>query len=257
MITTHTSFFSGCGMLGCLFLLVFGAHPLIRTLAYRVFRLTHLVAFGGLCVLGMMHHRHFVVFYAVVVVGWMVERGYRIRMGCLPVHVVSVETLTEHLVKLRVEPPYKVSTLLPGQFVYLSFSKSRMARWVFSHPFSISKIEKRDDQEKNTVAIFTFYIKTTGQQTRIFHQLAQRERKESALSMRLSISPPLGLPILTLAGEGYGDFGVVVLIAEGIGITPWISVLQSMQQQSVSTKTLTLVWTVAHLGKCVYSYTKK
>ena len=81
------------------------------------------------------------------------------------------------------------------------------------------------------------------------YQLAQSN--DSSLRRQMRISKPLGRPTIDCAGRSYGDFEIVVLIAEGIGITPWLSVLQQLSQREhhVLTRQVTLIWSVRSTGK--------
>lgn len=60
------------------------------------------------------------------------------------------------------------------------------------------------------------------------------------------ISRPLGRPYITNAGSEFGDYESVVLIAEGVGITPWISVLNYIEEKhhAIKTKSVDLIWSI-------------
>ncbi|KAI9032839.1 hypothetical protein CLU79DRAFT_842083 [Phycomyces nitens] len=277
-ITRSPMAISGSGLIILVSILVFGSHPLVRSMSYRLFRLTHLLSFGGLVVLGILHHWAFLVFYAAVFGVWMVDQIQRYRDSC-PVNLISMEALPGKIVKLRLEPLYEAPTFIPGQFAYVSLASSRLASLAFSHPFSISRIDddgtdklrNRESTEQmsspdgnhgnnfylepetmvtktNTSrSVFTFHIKTSGRRTSALYRLAQDTSNED--HGRFSMSRPLGFPLLSMAGHGFGEFETVVLIAQGIGITPWIAVLQYMQQNQVQTKELNLIWSVPSTGK--------
>lgn len=66
----------------------------------------------------------------------------------------------------------------------------------------------------------------------------------------LRIRAPLGYPELE-NGQQFADFQVVVLVAEGVGITPWISVIQQLGQpaECIKTKKIIVLWTMRNTGK--------
>ncbi|KAF1796088.1 hypothetical protein FB192DRAFT_1337238 [Mucor lusitanicus] len=89
---------------------------------------------------------------------------------------------------------------------------------------------------------FTFYVKATGNRTKPLYDIAQ----SGSNMIKVRISKPLGRPYVTSAGAEYGDFDSVILVAEGMGITPWISVLQYIEQKqhAIKTKSVNLIWSI-------------
>jgi predicted ferric reductase len=227
-ITTNVRYVTGTSMLIALSLLVLGSHPLIRLVSYRVFRITHLTAFAVLIVFGCLHHWSFYVFYVAVLLFWVVDqldRSYQTET-CM------VEALPGDVVRLQCPAPYSIQGCVPGQFAFLAFeSRSWLKTVLCAHPFSISRV---DEQEN----IFTFYIKAIGTRTKWLY--------DSTKTLQLSISKPLGRPDIE-----FGDFERVILVAEGMGITPWISVLQYIEQKhhAIKTKSIDLIWSIHSIGK--------
>ena len=103
--------------------------------------------------------------------------------------------------------------------------------------------------DKGAKAVFTFYIKANGRHTASLYQIA--ESGDISCLRHMRISRPLGKSTIDMAGRNYGDFEVVVLVAEGIGITPWISVLQQLgrREHHVQTKHIVLIWSIRSAGK--------
>jgi predicted ferric reductase len=93
---------------------------------------------------------------------------------------------------------------------------------------------------------FTFYIKATGNRTRPLYDIAQSRTK----IIEARISKPLGRPYVTSSGAEFGDFESVILVAEGMGITPWLSVLQYIKQKqhAIKTKSASLIWSIHSIG---------
>lgn len=65
----------------------------------------------------------------------------------------------------------------------------------------------------------------------------------------MRVSVPIGNPSVDRSGRGYGDFPVVVLVAEGIGITPWIAVLHDLSQCKTRPVEVIVFWSVRDYGK--------
>ncbi|KAL9553398.1 hypothetical protein MBANPS3_003311 [Mucor bainieri] len=256
-LTSNVRHTTGAFMLSALFLLIFGSHSLVRLISYKLFRITHLAALVVLICSGCFHHWSFYVFYVTVLLFWamdQVDRSYRTDL-------LMAEALPGDIVKIKCSMPYTLSAeLIPGQFVFLSFTPSTVATTVYAHPFSICRVDsngslkEEEEEEEGTLnenealarpldgQYFTFYIKATGNRTKPLYDIAQSGSK----TIKARISKPLGRPYVTSAGAEYGDFDSVILIAEGMGITPWISVLQYVEQKqhAIKTKSVNLIWSI-------------
>jgi predicted ferric reductase len=136
-LTTNVRYVTGTCMLLGMMVLVFGSHPIVRQVSYRFFRISHMASFAVLILMGVLHHWCFSLFYAAVLMFWVLDQVDRFYAT----EVVSLEALPGQIVRLRVKVPYRVEHLLPGQFVSLSFSPSWIKSLVYSHSFSICKIE--------------------------------------------------------------------------------------------------------------------
>lgn len=236
-LTTNIRYVTGTSMLAALCLLIVGSHPLIRLLSYRVFRITHFFAFAVLIVFGCLHHWAFYVFYVVVLLFWLVDqldRSYQTETSVL-------EALPGDIVRLQCRAPYLDHGFVPGQFVFLAFeNRSWFKTALYSHPFSISRVdnENDDDGDEDGTSKFTFYIKATGARTKWLY--------DATKMLKVDISKPLGR-----SDSEFGDFERVVLVADGMGITPWISVLQYIEQKhhTIKTKSIDLIWSIHSIGK--------
>ncbi|KAL7308727.1 hypothetical protein PS15m_011895 [Mucor circinelloides] len=256
-LTSNVRYTTGAFMLTAMFLLMFGSHALVRLVSYRLFRITHLAALVVLICSGCFHHWSFYVFYVMVLLFWamdQIDRSYRTDM-------LMAEALPGDIVKVKCNIPYSMSAgLIPGQFVFISLTPSTLAATVYAHPFSICRVDgsttfkEEEEEEERAVNVdealvrpldaqcFTFYIKATGKRTKPLYDVAQSGSK----TIKARISKPLGRPYVTSSGAEFGDFDSVILVAEGMGITPWISVLQYIEQKqhAIKTKSLNLIWSI-------------
>lgn len=251
----YTTFFlnvryaTGTLLLSAMIGLVLGSHPMVRTyLSYRLFRWTHLLSFTTLILFGCLHHWAFYVFYATVLVFWVtdqLDRSYETE-SC------TAEALPGNIVRLTCQVPYTPQPLIPGQFAFISFgSTSWFKAWVHSHPFSICKMITEQGDEGDKQHHFVFYIKANGRDTDRLYNMEGRE-------IKARISRPLGRPYITNAGSEFGDYESIVLIAEGVGITPWISVLNYIEekQHAIKTKSVDLIWSI-HSIETYYAFEKE
>ncbi|KAK4520526.1 uncharacterized protein ATC70_008039 [Mucor velutinosus] len=254
-LTSNARHTTGAFMLSAMFLLMFGSHSLVRLISYRLFRITHLAALVILICSGCFHHWSFYVFYIMVLLFWVMDqmdRSYRTDM-------LMAEALPGDIVKIKCNIPYSMNAgVIPGQFVFISLTPSAFAATVYAHPFSICRIDSNDalkeEEEEGALSenealarpmdgqYFTFYIKATGNRTKPLYDIAQSGSKV----IEARISKPLGRPYVTSAGAEFGDFDSVILVAEGMGITPWISVLQYVEQKqhAIKTKSVNLIWSI-------------
>ncbi|KAI8091442.1 uncharacterized protein B0P05DRAFT_527538 [Gilbertella persicaria] len=254
----NVRYVSGTCMLAAFCVLTLGSHPLIRTLSYKLFRVTHLLGFFVLICFGCLHHGLFYVFYAAVVLFWItdqLDRSYKTE-------VCHVEAMPGDIVRISCDVPYSHSSLTPGQFAYVSFfSTSWWKAWFYSHPFSIARIDYdiKDEQDASTLipkqTYYVFYIKANGSQTRRLYDLGQ---SSADTTIKARISKPLGRPFLTSSGTEFGDFETIVLVAEGVGITPWICLLGYIQekQHAIKTQTVHLIWSI-HVIDTFYAFEKE
>ncbi|CEP08273.1 hypothetical protein [Parasitella parasitica] len=256
--TSNVQHTTGALMLSAMFLLLFGSHSLVRLVSYRLFRISHLAAFAVLILCGCFHHWSFYVFYVTVLLFWVMDqldRSYRTDM-------LVAEALPGDIVKVKCNIPYPMGAgLIPGQFAFISPSPSSFAATIYAHPFSICRVDGNDtskeheqDEAMTDMPIdeslmrpmegqyFTFYVRATGNRTKPLYDLAQSGIK----TIKARISKPLGRPFVTSSGAEFGDFESVMLVAEGMGITPWISVLQYIEQKqhAIKTKSVNLIWSI-------------
>ncbi|KAI7856023.1 hypothetical protein BDC45DRAFT_533915 [Circinella umbellata] len=254
VLFSNVRYTTGTLMIIAMFILYVGSHPLMRTLSYRFFRVSHVLAFLTIVLVGGFHHWIFIVFYAAVVCIWFTDQ-FKLSW---PARLISAKALPNNIVKLQLEPSFTAdfTSFIPGQFTFVTITSGWLSQKFFSHPFSISRFDKEFpsslpssadgplSNDEGTKAIFTFYIKANGRHTASLYQIA--ESGDTSCLQHMRISKPLGKPMIDVVGRNYGDFEVVVLVAEGIGITPWISVLQQLGQREhhVQTKHIVLIWSI-------------
>ncbi|CAO3591350.1 unnamed protein product [Absidia cylindrospora] len=265
LLVSSPYYYTGTLMALSVIVLCVGSHPLVREKWYGWFRLTHGVGFLGLVVFGLWHHWTIILFFIAASGLWLLDMVNR-WWSTQSVSLVCLAPVSENVVKLQVKVKDASmcddTRLLPGQFIFCSFSGSKWKDIWWSHPFSISHVdatEKAESIESSESQVLTFYIKANGKQTRRLYNAANTENDWPVVRM----GAPLGYSRVTSHWTDiYGLYPVVVLVAEGIGITPWMAVLQSLTsefidyglgddeddndgyEKSRSTNHVHLIWTV-------------
>jgi len=129
---------------------------------------------------------------------------------------------------LRLEKPFSA---LPGQFVFFGVTKSVAGLPSELHPFSVSHII--DD------ATIRISAKAIGDYTRLLPQLQVDDR--------IVVYGPHGV-----FGQQGMQGGTMIWVAGGIGITPFLSLLQAEVQKPRAT-TLHLIWAVRQHEEAIYA----
>jgi hypothetical protein len=138
-VTTNVRYVTGFSMLTALTVLILGSHPTVRYISYHLFRWTHMCAFIVLILFGCLHHWSFYIFYATVLVFWVMDQIDRSFIT----ESVTVESLPGDIVKMTCQVPFHSGSLIPGQFAFISFgSTSWIKAWFHSHPFSICRFDR-------------------------------------------------------------------------------------------------------------------
>ncbi|CAO3622896.1 unnamed protein product [Cunninghamella echinulata] len=276
LLISNPRYFTGSIMGLCMFILLLGSHPLIRMKWYGFFRFSHLLGFFGILLAGGWHHWVFFLFYIGLIIFWLTDVVYRWYQS-IPGSIMDLTPLSRNVVRLKLLVPndqkkkqgwmQKHMSLLPGQFVFLSFSNNKWKNVFWSHPFSISFIEHNESTPTITNltagsgSVLTFYIKAFGNDTQYLYDLSTNFKKNDWPTATIQLSAPYGDHIHACQPKHiYAFYPVIVLIAEGIGITPWLSVLQSLWNTTNdntinseedddnydSMKHIYLIWTLRH-----------
>ncbi|CAO3645077.1 unnamed protein product [Cunninghamella blakesleeana] len=267
LLTSNPRYFTGSIMGLCIFMLLFGSHPLIRMKWYGFFKFSHLIGFLGITLFGIWHHWVFFVFYIGFTFFWLIDVFLRWYQS-IPTQVVDITPISKDVIRLKLSLILsskkknqiwmkKYMSLLPGQFVFLNFSNGKWKNVFWSHPFSISFIEHNEstitainnndattaitNTNTNTITttsnssgtILTFYIKASGNETQYLYNLSTKKLKDDFPLFQLSA--PYGEYVqFCQPKQIYTFYPVIVLVAEGIGITPWLSVLQSLWNEPIN-----------------------
>jgi NAD(P)H-flavin reductase/Ca2+-binding EF-hand superfamily protein len=133
--------------------------------------------------------------------------GQRVQRTLL----VGADVLASGVTRLTIARPDRFS-FRPGDYVFVRIPKLAGSEW---HPFTISSAPERTDA-------ITLHVRSVGHWTTALHTLA-KETEIAKSPLRLDVIGPYATPTARVL-----ESKVAVMIAAGIGVTPFASVLASL-----------------------------
>jgi len=212
---------------GMMLILLLSAFETIRRKFFDVFFNIHQLISYLVAIFACLHH--IVIVYTLALPLALVLVDFAImsfKKYSSTWELVEASSCPDNVTKLVLKPPsgFKFEA---GQFCFLSIPQVSAIQ---EHPFSISSAE-HDKQ-------VTFHIKNMGdsQFTGVLNSLANK--KEVILGPKaVKIHGPYG----SVALPSLDKFSVVVMVAGGVGVTPFASLFKTLQKNNGKTKCI-LVW---------------
>ncbi|KAJ9435139.1 Ferric reduction oxidase 5 [Diplonema papillatum] len=212
------------GFIGWLFytLFVVAGTPIIRRMNYRVFETANVALSVATVICTIVHlpygWRSYVIFGAPIAL-LLADCVARILQQTRSAHIVSCDK-TDTVAKIVIQT--ENVSWGPGSYFYLSVPQVGFAE---QHPFSVAT----KDSDNKAV----FYVKNMGRGSWTDRLVSLPFGPSDAVPVRME--GPYGS--LTFDYKAYDK---LVLIAGGIGVTPMLSLLRSLEPE----KSAVLVWTV-------------
>lgn len=213
--------FTRAGLSGVLLLLVFTgmwvtAHPWVRMGGhFRLFHLAHLAYVLWFALL-LVHAPNFWKWALVPLLALAVERVLRLRRTRTPTSIVNAELLPSRVLGLEIQRPEGFD-YRPGDYLYLKVPHVSRFEW---HPFSISSAP-----EERQIKV---HIRTVGPWTGRVYDLFESRRDDLTRN-------PAARPVPVYVDGSFGtpsrhvfDAENAIVVAAGIGVTPFASILQSI-----------------------------
>lgn len=235
-LTGTTASITGC-ILAVLFVVMwsFAIEELRRRRPFEIFYLTHFLGVPLVALL-LIHSPNYWKWFLVGGTGYLLDRLVRFYRMRRPSYLIEARSLPSEVTELVIRRPAGFD-YRAGDFVFILIPAISRFEW---HPFTISSPPEREGS-------FTVHIRKLGDWTarlqRVFSHWAEIKRGD------LSGAPELGVR-LNRRLESYlghietyidGPHGapandifhrrVAVLIAAGIGVTPFASILQSLMHR--------------------------
>jgi predicted ferric reductase/Ca2+-binding EF-hand superfamily protein len=173
------------------------------------FALTHLL-YGGLFIGLLMHGPVFWIWFMLPASFFAAEALIRYFLKTRRMEVVELKTLAEGVTSVLMRKP-KWLNFNPGDFVRLQIACISPNEW---HPFTISAAPESSH--------FAVHVRNIGDWSGALHNLS-RKQGVSHQSLMARIDGPYSAPTSSVYRSP-----IAVLIAGGIGVTPFASVLQSI-----------------------------
>jgi predicted ferric reductase len=153
-----------------------------------------------------------------------------------PAKALALDPLASGVTRVTVAKPAGFSHRA-GDYVYLRVPSLARGEW---HPFTVSSAPQRE-------GVFTLHVRSLGNWTRALHELAEtRARVGARLPLDVEVDGPYGTP-----SSHIFEARVPVLVAAGIGVTPFAAILESLllrakgawrQTHSVMVERVYFIW---------------
>jgi hypothetical protein len=249
LCTSYVSI-TGYAMLGILLLGSFiasGAHKrLIKNetwigkyiRSFEAFKLSHWIMAATFCVLLFFHPLPTLpswdatqgfgsitwIFISIPILLLVLSVGIRwYRRSKSVSSIILCQTLPNDALSLTVRAPGK-RRWQPGTYAHVSVPSISKYQW---HPFSITSFSKNN---------LTLYIKAVGDWTKELHH-------QACQGNLVATTCYVDGPYMTSTCE-YKNYSHIVMVAGGIGVTPFVSVTAEMMEHSHQCRSLTLHWVV-------------
>jgi predicted ferric reductase/Ca2+-binding EF-hand superfamily protein len=197
---------------------------------FEVFHATHSLYVVWFAV-GLLHGPVFWKWVSLPVLAFLVERAVRRVRSSVPAEIIRTRVMRSGVTRLDLCKPRGFHHR-PGDFVFLRIPRIAEHEW---HPLTISSAPERET--------LSFHVRARGDWTAALRRLAETRRfGHSSDPLLVSIDGPYGAPCTAVFGSRRA-----VLIAGGIGVTPFASVLESIvlrsrANASVALECVDFVW---------------
>ncbi|HEX8792253.1 MAG TPA: EF-hand domain-containing protein [Polyangiaceae bacterium] len=190
---------------------VFAWQVVRRSSRFELFYFTHLLYFVWF-VLAIAHAPGFLGWSALSLVGLAVEQVLRLRRRGKATEVTKARVLRSGVTRLEIRRPAGF-THHAGDYLFLRIPHIARHEW---HPFTITSAPES--------ALLTVHVRSLGNWSSALRRLAEEQRRQpSPPSIAAHVDGPYGSP----SGHVF-DSRFAVLVAGGIGVTPFASILESL-----------------------------
>lgn len=244
------------GGVALLVLMITSLHE-VRRKFYSLFYMSHIIAAPLAIILVVLHWNRSILFmapsllyYAATSLPTYLENRFKSRndgvkilsverIPCLPNSKKDVDITTTHYISLTLEATaLAVQNFRPGYYVQVKAPQISS----ISHPFTVNTVPGKDNQLR---VIFKALGRFTSD---LSNKLQEATLEQQTASLpKLHINGYLGTPNRLREVLRHD---LVVLVAGGIGITPYLTLLQQLHQtlseaspNAYSTKRIVLLWT--------------
>jgi len=221
-----------------IFIIMFTSHSVIRRNFFEVFYWSHF-SFIFFLIFGNLHQPQFIMFTAIGMSLYIIDRLTRFIMGFGTVNVIGIEAIQSGVTKIIFEfKDYYES----GQYMFINFSNlnppTSLIAW---HPISFSSSPSVMDDGPHYASI---HMKVQGGFSRQLYVRSQEGPQSMQFPLKMKVDGPYGKTSLD-----FMQYNTVVLVSGGIGITPMISILRDLVDRQVTsmpivTQAIYFLWVI-------------
>jgi NAD(P)H-flavin reductase len=226
-----TSNLTGCSLviLGLIFWIC--AQPRVRrSRCFELFYYSHYLFFPLQMIL-CFHSRRYCQHMLLPVIGYFLDRAYRFYCTFYPSQILDFKIWSGQILELKISRP-KNFNYVPGDYTFICIPEVSKTQW---HPFSISS-------DPHNLNFITIHMKITGNWTTLVEKLclsyhAQKLTNEFTRNNLVYLDGPLSTPSSTMIQTKH-----MILVAQGIGITPFISMLKYVNAHPSVVPRVNIYW---------------
>ncbi len=190
---------------------VFAWQIVRRSNRFELFYFTHLLYFVWF-VLAIAHAPGFLGAAAVSLVGLAVEQVLRMRRRGKATEITDARALRSGVTRLEIRRPQGF-THHAGDYLFLRVPHIARHEW---HPFTITSAPES--------SVLTVHVRSLGNWSGALRRIAEEQRRQPVpRTITAHVDGPYGSP----SGHVF-DSRFAVLVAGGIGVTPFASILESI-----------------------------
>lgn len=216
----YGSGYTGLSLMLLLLLMWVTALPFIRENGkFNLFFTMHLAYLPWMIVM-LVHGPRFYQWAAISIAAFLVEQMVRYRRRSQRTHIVNAQVLSSNVLGLEIARPHNF-TFQASDYLYLRCPNIATYEW---HPFTISSPPEREDALSLHIRALGSWTGTLYSQFRDYTE--KRNGKTSLPNIPVYLDGPYHSPSSHIYQSEYA-----ILIAGGIGVTPYASILQSILHQ--------------------------
>jgi predicted ferric reductase/Ca2+-binding EF-hand superfamily protein len=190
---------------------VFAWQVVRRSNRFELFYFTHLLYFVWF-VLAIAHAPGFLGWSALSLVGLAVEQVLRMRRRGRATEITDARALRSGVTRLEIRRPPGF-THHAGDYLFLRVPHIARHEW---HPFTITSAPES--------SVLTVHVRSLGNWSSVLRRVAEEQRRQPVpRTVTAHVDGPYGSP----SGHVF-DSRFAVLVAGGIGVTPFASILESI-----------------------------
>ncbi len=188
------------------------------------------------------HAPKYLMYMTIPIIGYLLDRSYRFYVSFYPSQLLGSVVVTKDILEIQISRP-KSFTYYPGDYMYICIPEVSKTQW---HPFSLSS-------DPNDQSMLTIHMKKSGDWTHQVAHLCETTNVNLSQNRRLFqpliyLDGPLSTPSSSMIKHPN-----LILVAQGVGITPFLSLLKyycTTDPKNNNSTQITLFWITQDTSWC-------